>query len=252
MKRTFIFLTFLCSASELTGMTPLQKINELIRFTQTFSPSHRHNSLVHASARAFLKREYPPPKTLHFFSPDDATLIFPELADYCTRNNIAVPTLLFVDTTNSITESFTLDRTNASFLILSRGTLQLCTYKELVSIIAHEIGHISNLHDIKKALLRGSSFIASLGTGLLTILYTHHASPIHTATYAVINTLATFLFCTWILHRIHTNYEYDADRYALELTKNKPALVQTLQKLKQYEPHLAHELRKRILHLEKD
>lgn len=154
-------------------------------------------------------------------------------------------------------------------IILGDTLLNEYSHEEIETVIAHELGHFKKKHIIKNiAIGTVSSFLTFY---LIATLYSNSInwfgfeSIIIIAALPILSLWAMIigLITTPISNIISRKYEYEADQFAIEITNNADAFINTLNKLTEQnlgdkEPHPVIEwffyshpsIKNRISHLE--
>lgn len=125
-------------------------------------------------------------------------------------------------------------------IVMWDTTLQRLTEDEVLYVMAHEMGHY-DLNHLRKLLI-GMIILSFLGLFITSKIYTITLQRLgekldikkgDLASFPIILLILSMLSfsVTPVTNYISRVYEYQADRYALELTENPDAAVSTLQKL---------------------
>lgn len=124
-------------------------------------------------------------------------------------------------------------------IVLYDTLISLLNVPQLIAVLAHEIGHERKKHIIKSVLL--SSFVITLVFYLMSRLYNWPAlygafsfSEVSGHAALVIFSLLSGPLMIWIdpiIHSLSRRFEYQADRYACEITNDKENLAAALVRL---------------------
>jgi len=133
-------------------------------------------------------------------------------------------------------------------IILGDTLLDNYTEDEIETVIAHELGHFKKKHIIKNIIVGTVSSFLTLY--LIAILYQNSLSWFGFSSITEIAALPLLALWSMLIGLIQTplgnilsrKFEYEADEYAIEETKNPSAFTKTLEKLTEQnlgdkEPH---------------
>jgi STE24 endopeptidase len=173
------------------------------------------------------------------FKPVENDLIRERLLQLCEKTGVTVEGIFTFDMSKNTKKA------NAAFtgmgkskrIILGDTLMEKFTPEEIEFVFAHEMGHYTKKHIVKLVLMSTvSTFLGLYLTSLLynatagwmgfTNLYDIAALPLlmlYLSFYGLITTPISNIFSR--------KYEWEADTYALETTRNKEAFISSMEKL---------------------
>lgn len=173
------------------------------------------------------------------FKPVENDLIKQRLLQLCRKTGVTVEGIFTFDMSKNTKKA------NAAFtgmgkskrIILGDTLMEKFTPEEIEFVFAHEMGHYTKKHIVKLVLM--STVSTFMGLYLTSLLYSASLGWfgfISTYEIAALPLLMLYLsiyglITTPISNIFSRKYEWEADTYALETTRNKEAFISSMEKL---------------------
>ncbi len=168
-------------------------------------------------------------------TPQNAPELVAAIAELARRGGLPKPPKLY-RIPSPLPNAFAMGRADDSVVCVTDGLLELLNGRELVGVLAHEVGHVVNrdlwIMGLADAMSRIVSVVSYIGQLLLLINL-----PLLLSEKAVIpwHLIALLIFSPTLMALVQLGLsrtrEYDADRAAVELTGDPDGLISALLKL---------------------
>jgi len=151
-----------------------------------------------------------------------------------------VPVLYYLP--SQVPNSFTLGSQSNASIVLSDGLLRTLTGREMLSVLAHEISHLSNndlwVMNLADVIARVTSVLALFGFLLLLFyLPLFLVSGVSFPWLLILVLLIAPNLSALLQLALSRTREFDADQKAAELTGDPLSLASALNKIEQFESH---------------